>query len=151
MINEIIDNLEYQLPKEKLIALKNKNIHLGVFAEPYLTYMLDSRKTIESRFSKNKIAPYEKITKEDVVFIKKSGGNIVAYFTIKEVLFFDLEKETIENIKQKYNKELCVDENFWEQKRTSKYATLIKIDKVVKLDPFPINKKGMQTWILLTK
>ncbi len=32
--------------------------------------------TIESRFSKNKIMPYKQITKEDVVFVKKSSGNV---------------------------------------------------------------------------
>lgn len=75
------------------------------------------KKTIESRFSRNKIAPYEKITKEDIVLVKKSGGNIVAYFTIKEVLFFDLQNISIDVIKNKYNKELCVDDVFWEKKK----------------------------------
>lgn len=103
--------------------------------------MLNGQKTIESRFSKNKIAPYEKITKDDIVLVKKSGGNIVAYFTIKEVLFFDLQDYAIKNIKAKYNKELCVEDTFWENKKDSHYATLIKIDKLVKLKHFQSIKK----------
>lgn len=148
-MKEIVDNLKLQLSNEEYQIFKNSNIHLGIFTEPYLTYMLNGQKTIESRFSKNKIAPYEKITKNDIVLVKKSGGNIVAYFTIKEVLFFDLQDYAIENIKAKYNKELCVEDTFWENKKDSHYATLIKIDKLVKLKPFSINKKGMQTWILI--
>lgn len=151
MYKEIVDNLKLQLSNEEYQLFKNSNIHLGIFTEPCLTYMLNGQKTIESRFSKNKIAPYEKIIKDDIVLVKKSGGNIVAYFTIKEVLFFDLQDYAIENIKAKYNKELCVEDTFWENKKDSHYATLIKIDKLVKLKPFSINKKGMQTWILLQK
>lgn len=149
MYKEIVDNLKLQLSNEEYQLFKISNIHLGIFTDPCLTYMLNGQKTIESRFSKNRIAPYEKITKDDIVLVKKSGGNIVAYFTIKEVLFFDLQDYAIENIKAKYNKELCVEDTFWENKKDSHYATLIKIDKLVKLKPFPINKKGMQTWIIL--
>ncbi len=147
MYDEIIKNLEKQLSSDKLLEIKNKTIHLGIFSEPYLTYMLNGKKTIESRFSKNKIIPYNKISKDDIVVIKKSSGNVLAYFTIKNVLFFDLTLTTIEEIKSKYSKELCVDENFWISKKDSHYATLIFIDNIFKLTPFHICKKGMQTWI----
>ena len=83
MYDEIIENLKKQLSNNDLKKIKNKRLHLGIFSEPYLTYMLEGNKTIESRFSKNKIAPYKKISKEDIVLLKKSSGKIVGYFTIK--------------------------------------------------------------------
>lgn len=147
MYEEIMENLKHQLSQEKLNEITKKKLHLGIFANPYLTYMLDGKKTIESRFSKNKILPYNQISKDDIVIVKKSSGNVVAYFTIKEVLFFNLNETPIDEIKNKYNKQLCVDENFWISKSNSNYATLIMIDKIVKLTPFHIDKKGMQTWI----
>lgn len=149
MYEEIIRGLEQQLTSTELEKIKSHNIHLGIFAEPYLTYMLDGKKTIESRFSRNRISPYNNISKEDVVIVKQSSGDILAYFTIKEVLFYDFSKFSIAEVKIKYNKQLCVDENFWIAKKNSNYATLIFIDKIVKLEPFHINKKGMQTWIKL--
>lgn len=149
MYNEIIGNLEKQLSNNDMSRIKNKKIHLGIFSEPYLTYMLDGKKTIESRFSKNRIVPYNKITKDDIVIIKKSSGDVLGYFTIKEVLFFDLNDTSINEIKEKYYKQLCVDETFWTTKKNSNYATLIIIDNIVELKPFHINKKGMQTWIKL--
>lgn len=149
MYNEIIENLEKQLSNNDMNKIKNKKIHLGIFSEPYLTYMLDGKKTIESRFSKNRIVPYNKITKDDIVIIKKSSGDVLGYFTIKNVLFFDLNTVSINEIKEKYYKQLCVDEEFWITKKNSNYATLIIIDKLYKLKPFHINKKGMQTWIIL--
>ena len=149
MYDDIITNLEKQISPHQLQIMKDRTIHLGIFTEPYLTYMLEGKKTIESRFSKNKIAPYNQITKDDIVIIKKSSGKVIAYFTLKEVLFLDLDTISIDEIKAKYGNELCVDDQFWENKKDSKYATLIKIDKVIKLNSFPINKKGMQTWIVL--
>lgn len=151
MYEEIIKNLKQQLPNEKLTKIKKHNIHLGVFTEPYLTYMLEGKKTIESRFSKNKILPYNQISKEDIVIVKKSSGDVMAYFTIKELLFLDLSEVYIDEIKSKYNSQLCVNESFWKMKKNSNYATLIFIDKVVKLKPFHIDKRGMQTWIKLNK
>lgn len=81
--------------------------------------------------------------------VKKSGGNVMAYFTIKKALFFNLNETSIEKIKAKYSKELCIDENFWIIKSNSNYATLLIIDEIIKLNPFHIDKKGMQTWIKL--
>ncbi len=149
MYKQIIKNLENQLLPKELNEIKNTQLHLGIFTEPYLTYMLDGKKTIESRFSKNKIQPYDQISKNDIVIVKKSSGNVMAYFTIKEVLFFNLNETPIGRIKLKYSKELCVDEDFWISKSSSNYATLIIIDEIVKLNPFHIDKKGMQTWIKL--
>lgn len=149
MYEEILKKLEKQVSHNELEEVKKRTLHLGIFTEPYLTYMLNGKKTIESRFSKNKILPYNKISKEDIVIVKKSSGNIMAYFTIKEILFFDLNKVSIDEIKSKYSKQLCVDENFWIIKKDSNYATLIFIDKVIELNPFHIDKRGMQTWIKL--
>lgn len=149
MKDRILCKLHELLVESEYTDIKDKTFHLGVFTEPCLTYMLDGKKTIESRFSKNKTVPYEKINKDDIVIIKKSGGNVLGYFTIKEILFFDLHETNIEDIKKKYNKELCVDESFWQIKKDSNYATLIFIDKLVKVEPFKIEKKGMQSWIKL--
>lgn len=149
MYEEIIKNLEKQLSENDMDVIRNKRIHLGIFSEPCLSYMLEGKKTIESRFSKNKIPPYKQITKDDIVVVKKSGGDVLGYFTIGEVLFFDLNTFSIDEIKAQYNKQLCVDEAFWVNKKDSNYATLIFIDNLVKLNPFHINKKGMQTWVIL--
>lgn len=148
MYDEVMDNLKRQLPREELKRF-NQGIHLGIFSEPYLTYMLEGKKTIESRFSKKRILPYNNIKKGDIVLVKKSSGKVLAYFRVKEALFFDLTKTSIEDIKDRYEGPLCVSNDFWKMKEDSKYATLIMIDDLVNIEPFSINKKGMQTWIKL--
>ena len=71
MYQSIIENLSKQVENNELTKIQNTKCHLGVFTEPYLTYMLDGKKTIESRFSKNKILPYNQISKDDIVIVKK--------------------------------------------------------------------------------
>lgn len=151
MYDEIINGIKMQVSKEELELIKKSSLHLGVFSEPCLTYMLDGKKTIESRFSKKRILPFDRITKNDIVFVKKSGGKVSAYFKIKDVKFFDLNNYDIEKIKRDYNEFLCVDDNFWREKRESKYATLIFISKLVKIKPFHVTKKGMNTWLKIRK
>lgn len=151
MYDEIINGINEQVSKEELELIKTSSLHLGVFSEPCLTYMLEGKKTIESRFSKKKILPFDKITKDDIVFVKKSGGCVVAYFKIKDVKFFDLDNYDIEKIKCDYNEFLCVDDNFWYEKSTSNYATLIFISELVKIKPFHVTKKGMNSWLKIKK
>lgn len=125
-------------------------MHLGVFKQPLLKLMLEGKKTIESRFSKNKIAPYDKISKDDFVIVKESSKKVVAMFTIKEVLQYTMEDTSVKELKEKYNSQIVADSEFWNIKEeTSNYATLIKIDEVIKLKPFSIDKTGMQSWIVL--
>lgn len=151
MYEEIEANLKTQLSREEFNRLNMKTSHLAIMVNPYLDYILEGRKTIESRFTKNKILPYGRISSGDTVLLKRSGGPIVGYFTVGEVMFYDLQIDSIEEIKTKYSKELCVDDSFWDIKKDSNYATLIKIDNLKKVKPFSIAKKGMQTWITFKK
>jgi hypothetical protein len=52
-------------------------IHLAVFIEPYLQFILDGQKTVESRFSANRSAPYQQVGKGDVVLLKRTGGPVM--------------------------------------------------------------------------
>ncbi len=150
MYEEIIEGIK-KVPTQELELIKRSELHLGVFTEPYLTYMLDGKKKIESRFSKKKCLPWNSIHPSSIVFVKKSGGDVVAYFKIKEVYFFDLTNYPIENIKRDFSRELFVDDDFWELKKDSKYATLIFIKEIVKIKPFKVTKKGMNTWLKIKK
>lgn len=116
MKEEIVKKLKEQLKETEWKKIQNRVLQLGIFTEPYLTAMINGQKTIESRFSKNKIIPYQQINKNDIILIKKSGGPIIGYFTILKVLFFNLKETSIEELKEKYQKELCVQENFWQEK-----------------------------------
>ena len=69
-------------------ALENESavgVHLGVFVEPYLTFLLQGKKTIESRFSINKHAPFEQVQDGDILVLKKSSGPVCANCRVAHV------------------------------------------------------------------
>jgi len=124
--------------------------HIAVMVEPYLTRILEGKKTIESRFSRKKIAPHGKVHKGDVVFLKKSGGPIVGCFRVSEVLFFEIDGPAVlASIREQYEESLCVEDAFWDAKRESSYATLLPITDLRTFHhPIPVHMKNRQSWLI---
>jgi len=131
--------------------LEGCGVHAALMVEPFLGEILAGRKTIESRFSKNRIAPFKRIQSGDVVFLKKSGGPFVGWFRAGEVLSFELDRtEDVERLRDQYNDRLCADDAFWTSKADSRYATLIFIRDLHTFEtPIEIHAKNRQSWIVL--
>src|SRR5437867_3058449 len=89
-------------------------VHLAIFVEPYLSFLLEGRKTVESRFSTNRIAPYEKVDRGDLILLKRSGGPILGLCEVGDVWFYRLDPKTWTDIKHKFTYSLCIqDSSFW--------------------------------------
>jgi hypothetical protein len=122
--------------------------HIAIMDNEKIKKILNKEKLIESRFSKNKITPFHNITKKDIVYLKISGGKIIAYFEVRDVMFFeDLNEDIIKKIKEKYNDLINAPEDFWSLKKDSKYATLIFIKSAKAIEPISINKRNRQAFI----
>ena len=71
------------------------SVHLAILLEPYLQYILDGTKTVESRFSKNRIAPYNMVEPGDVVLLKKvAAKSISGVCVVRRVWFYRLNPDT---------------------------------------------------------
>ena len=109
-------------------------------------------KKIESRFSINKISPYRRVVKGDIIIIKESGGLVKWAFVAGNVKFFHVvNKNVLNEIEIKYGQLICssYDVLFWSKRNKSKYATLIEVKKVIKLKPFKAYKTDRTAWTLL--
>lgn len=157
VFEEVLKSLK---KNEDWIDIKNKlksgrndfGVHVGIFAEPYLTLITQSKKTIESRFSVNKISPYGKIFKGDIVLVKKTGGPIVGMFVAGEVLFYPkLNNTKLKEIEDNFGEQICtyVNPNFWTNRAASKFATLISIDRFIEIKPFTVNKSDRMAWSIV--
>lgn len=104
---------------------------------------------MESRISIDRIAPYGKVYPGDMVFIKRSSGPVEAIFTVGCVELYDLAETPIELLKERYSAALCADDAFFHSKQRYRYAVIMEIKDLTHLNPFSIDKKGMQTWLLL--
>jgi len=126
------------------------NIHLAIFVEPFLQYLLDGKKTIESRFSINRCPPFNRVSKGDVVLVKKSGGPIMAVCLVKERWYYRLNPNSWSEIKQ-YQEALCAqDPDFWESKKDASFATLIMIDQLREVTPIDFDKRDRRGWVVLS-
>ncbi|MDP2301913.1 MAG: hypothetical protein Q8N03_05770 [Ignavibacteria bacterium] len=132
------------------IDLNNKTLHLGVFIEPFLTKILIGKKVWESRFSINRCPPYQRVNDGDILLIKKSGGPILGYSEIENVIYLELDTLSFDDLKQEYSELLCIEDPlFWETKRLASYMTIMKLSKFQKISPIDIVKRDRRGWVVL--
>lgn len=125
--------------------------HLAIFPKDYIAKILNCEKTIESRFSKVKCAPYQQVETGDMILLKEQSGPIRGQAKITDVIYFSgLTPEKVKTIQKEYNDRLKADEGFWQRKKDAKYATLMFLGEVKRLAPKTYKKKDRRGWVVLT-
>jgi len=109
-------------------------LNLGVMVEPYLSRVLTGTKTVESRFSLTRIPPYGWVGEGDVVLLKASGGPIVGLARVTAVWQAELDPTAWDIIERDYLTAIEAEPDYLAQKRSSRYATLMTISDVARLD-----------------
>lgn len=124
--------------------------HLAIMRQPFLDLVVSNKKTIESRWSNKKVAPYNKVQVGDTIFFKEVGKMVTSSATVKKVQFFELNSDVVNDIVQKYGKKICIDyfDNF-DQVKKKKYCTLIWLDNVKAIEPFVAQKSHGAGWLIL--
>ena len=125
------------------------NVHLAIMVEPFLSAILNGQKTVESRFSKHKIAPYQKANPGDLVLLKRSSGPIVGSFEVGLTDYFTLTPEVLKNLETTYHMAIAASAEFWQAQQTKHYATFLGVKNVQPHSPKPIYKKDPRAWIVL--
>lgn len=121
-----------------------------MFVEPFLSFLLEGRKTVESRFSINRCAPYRAVEAGDLVFIKQSGGAIVAVAEVSKVWFYELDERGLDVIRTRFGRQLCIeDPGFWQRKAESCYGTLMQFSWIKAVDPISCPKRDRRGWVVL--
>ena len=136
----------------QLLISRSTTIHLAVFQEPYLSFILEGKKTVESRFSLKKTAPYGSVEKGDVILMKRVSGPIVAACLVEYVWDYLLDPQKAEEVIRTFENALCAsDSSFWESRKQAKFATLIKVQNVTTLEPVSCDKKDRRGWVILQR
>ena len=123
-------------------------LHLAVCIEPYLSFILEGKKTVESRFSSVKCPPFQKVTKGDVVLLKKSAGPVVGLCRVDAVWFYELDPNTFNNIRRHFSQAICpAGPDFWQTREHASFATLLSISDVERIEPFSVGKRDRRGWV----
>ena len=129
---------------------QKRNVHLAVFVEPFLEYVLSGRKTVESRFSSVRFPPFKRVARGDLVLLKASGGPVVGVCEVGAAWFYELEQESWSTIRREFARALCAeDPEFWQSREHAEYATLMYISRVKRLEPIKWPKRDRRGWVVL--
>lgn len=125
-------------------------LHLAIFVEPYLQYILEGKKTVESRFATRRFAPYQQVTTGDILLLKASGGPILGICQVAEVWFYHLDPESWQFIQRHFTEALCAqDPTFWTARQHATFATLMRVRHVHRIAPIPYAKRDRRGWVVL--
>ena len=126
-------------------------IHLAVFVEPYLKYILEGRKTVESRFSRDRRAPWEQVGAGDVLLLKRSSGPVLGIAEVSDAWFYELSPRSLSEIHQRFGPALCLEPSFLEGKSAASFASLIQLREVRGIGDLPVHKTDRRGWVVLRK
>jgi ASC-1-like (ASCH) protein len=120
-----------------------------------LPKILAEEKTIESRWYKNKAAPWGKIQTGDTVYFKNSGEPVSVRVRVRRILSFEnLNPARVKEILEKYGRDDGIEkeklQDYFNLFKHKKYGLLIFLERPEKIVPFEIDKTGfgaMAAWI----
>lgn len=127
-------------------------LHLAVMRAPYLQLLLNGDKTIESRFSVNRIAPFEDVSTGDVLALKQQSGPVVGLCVVEHAAFYELDPPTWRLLRDQFARSLCAeDDDFWAAREHARYATLMTVVHAHWIDPVRVKKRDRRGWVALDR
>lgn len=124
-------------------------VHLAVFIEPYLSYVLDGSKTIESRFTRTETPPYQRVNAGDILLLKRTGGRIEAICLAAEAWFYRLRPGAWREIREHFGDAMRVSAAFLRSRSQATFATLIRLEEVQRILPLTVRKRDRRPWVVL--
>lgn len=125
-------------------------VHLAVFVEPFLSFLLAGRKTVDSRFSTRRFAPYDQVAPGDVVLVKRASGPVVGICRVANAWFYRLDPGSWRAIRDEFAAALCAeDPAFWARRADASFASLMRLDHVRRIEPIRYAKRDRRPWVVL--
>ena len=148
ILSTLLQRVEKSESWRRKLSKDNFALHLAIFREPYLTFIMEGKKTIETRFAKRACPPFERVSSGDVVLLKHSGGDVVGVCEIEQVWFYHLDPEAFAFIKDRFGEMICpADGSFWTERETKNVATLMLVKNVFPVNHIHIEKRDRRGWV----
>lgn len=152
VLANLTDNLEWHVWFNEAVSNSTASIHLAVFNEPFLSMIFSGEKTIESRFSINKLVPFNRIEENDIVLLKKTAGPIQGICHAKRIKYFsNLNPKKVSELERIYGTRIGwnVDPEFLGNKIDARFLTLFEITDLVGFGPINAKKNDRTAWSIL--
>lgn len=126
-----------------------RGLHLAVFVEPYLGFVLDGSKTVESRFSLRGVAPRGRVVPGDLILLKGAGKPVTGVCVAGDVWDYDLDDGCWPELRTRFGPALRAQDGFWESRAGARYATMIEVRAPRALPPLRVSKRDRRGWVVL--
>ena len=124
--------------------------HLVILKKHYLFRVLRGYKTVECRLSRHKRPPFGVVTVGDTLWLKQSGGPVTATATVARVEYaHPLTIARLTLLRLRYGESIQADSDFFDGWRQARYATIIHLGNVRRIDPFRLKKNDRRAWVPL--
>lgn len=125
--------------------------HVAILQARPLKLILAGHKTIESRITRGRLAPWNCIAPGDVIHLKKSSGPFVAKAIAGKIHPYDkLTPARIAQLKKQFNDRILGPDEYWQQKQHCRYATFITLTHVTPAHTGPAFPKSYGlAWFVL--
>ncbi len=109
--------------------------------------IIEGKKTIETRWYKNRTIPWGRIHQGDEIYFKESGGLVRAQAKIARVEYYaQLNADSALNLFDEKWKNIAVTEDIArivrEKAKNATYAIFIYLEDAREIEPFDIDKNG---------
>ncbi len=126
--------------------------HIAILHAPYIDAILSGAKTVESRLSLHRRAPWGVVEPGHTVYFKQRSGPFRLRATAGRIdLWEDLAPRDVDELAREHRHTVCAPASYWRGKRTARYATLIWLDDITPIDEGPAHPPMYgRGWLTLT-
>lgn len=125
--------------------------HVAILRKQPFYKIISGKKVIETRWSMNKIVPFNALKENDVIYLKETGKDVSARAEVEKVEYYLLNDSVIKQIIKKYHKEICIcdKEKFYFKVKDKKYCSLIWLKNIEKIEPIKVKKSNGAGWLII--
>ncbi|MGD9690504.1 MAG: hypothetical protein AB7K52_12260 [Phycisphaerales bacterium] len=118
-------------PIERTPAHAGGRVHVAIVMPRYVDLMLRGGKTVESRLSRSRRAPFEQIAPGELILFRERGGGYRAQARVAWVRFEEaLTPADVRRLEQELEPRVRAGSAYWRARRTARFATLIGLERV---------------------
>jgi hypothetical protein len=130
--------------------------HVAILHRQYLDAILGGSKTVESRLSATKSAPFGRVQPGDMIHFKETGGQFRATAVVAGVMTFeDLRPADVRTLARRYGPQIGAEATYWESRQDARYATFITLRDVRPTDAAPagfaVTPGARSAWYVLDR
>lgn len=112
--------------------------HVAIIHRRFVELILAGSKTVEARLHRVRCDPFERVCPGDRVYFKQAGGPFRASARVRHVVCrAGLDPAGVRALRREFGPNVRAPREFWDAKRSARFATLIWLDAVEPVDRGP--------------